>query len=330
MKSLLYLLTLLILSSTSFAQKVSLERHGVILYNLPPTDTALQSLNTVYIGTSVLPDPSVQVEQKYLDQAVTAAKDYFGGFEQVDSKESADFVINTHFIQFNITKPVVKTGQTKSGDKMITNYTYSCNLTSKIHISISDKSGNKYFSNTSEYNKIIAGPAQSLDNMAKMKFDSEYEKTTNEAFYLHVKSKMAEAADKYCIVQNSLLIQFGFIKPKKFTYDEINACFDKFKRIAKIQEEGDLMTEEIDQLCQEIIEVMSKELTTADLEDKKARVNKEVAAALHYNTAMAYFTLELYDKALNQFIQAKTLNGGFMCFGHSQWIDATEKMLSRK
>ena len=331
MKNLFFLLLALIICSATFSQKVKLERHGMIWYEVPPTDNSLQAFNSMFVRTTVENIPNFEVEQMFKDQAIQAVDKYFGKFEKKESQEAADFMVTVHFEEFHISKPKVKSSQTKSGEKTITQYSYMSEMNYKIILIIEDKAGKEFWKTTSFRKDPVVGPAQSSKDMAKMKFDSELKSAKKERFKSFVNEQIKSAADKYCFVKEGLLIQFGRIKPKKYEYDEINACFDKFKRIAEIQTvDGHLMTEELDQLCQEIIQTMTKELAEAEIDNKKARINKDVDAVLHYHIAMAEFALQSYEKALEHFNKAKSINGEKLCHGHTAWIMATEKMIAGK
>lgn len=85
-------------------------------------------------------------------------------------------------------------------------------------------------------------------------------------------------------------------KGKDFDYTELDAAFDKaISAYELIGEEG--YNEKNLGMLKEAIIIWEKELATVDLEDKKARINKEIAKGLEENCARAYFHMLDFENA---------------------------------
>jgi len=85
-------------------------------------------------------------------------------------------------------------------------------------------------------------------------------------------------------------------KGKAFDYTDIEGAFEKAMAAYKSIKKNGLNTADINKLKEAIV-VWEKELETADLENKKARISPEIAKGLHENCARAYAYMFEFDKA---------------------------------
>ena len=109
-------------------------------------------------------------------------------------------------------------------------------------------------------------------------------------------------------------------KGKNFDYVDLETALEKaqmaYKNIAKAgPNQNDF------NLLQECISVWEKELADTDTEDKKARINKNIAKGLHENCARAYFYMYNFDKASQHGNSFKKLFGN-MHTPRTDMIDA--------
>lgn len=85
-------------------------------------------------------------------------------------------------------------------------------------------------------------------------------------------------------------------KGKAFDYADLEGAFEKAMEAYKSIKKNGLSSGDIDKL-KEAIAVWEKELETADLEDKKARISPNIAKGLHENCLRAYAHMFEFDKA---------------------------------
>jgi tetratricopeptide (TPR) repeat protein len=97
----------------------------------------------------------------------------------------------------------------------------------------------------------------------------------------------------------------------KYDYDSINLCQEKAKTVIKnidaYNEEKRTSYEQIHNVLTECIRIWEKEAATANFEDKKARINKDIYIALQFNIAHSYIILGDIDKAKEAYEKANKL-----------------------
>jgi hypothetical protein len=93
------------------------------------------------------------------------------------------------------------------------------------------------------------------------------------------------------------VIQVGYVKDKKESYDDVNAASailrDAFKHQSK---EADYLSDDIKSKVRNAIATFEKALTEAS-EEKKARINPKIAGMIQYNIALCHYLLRDFSKA---------------------------------
>lgn len=97
---------------------------------------------------------------------------------------------------------------------------------------------------------------------------------------------------------------FYNLKGKKFDYAELNTSIENLNRALAIFEDDPITAKGI---INSSIGTWEKELQSKDLDSKKARINKTIAAALYMNLAHAYTILGQFEEAAGAHLEAKLL-----------------------
>lgn len=147
--------------------------------------------------------------------------------------------------------------------------------------------------------KEYPGQANSFKN-------SEHQKYQNEVF----KKALAEAAANVSLSYMEEEFEVYSAKGKAFDYTGLEAAFDNaMAAYSSIRKTG-FNTADLSKL-KDAVAAWEKELLTADLENKDARINKDIAKGLHENCARASLYLYDFDKAKKHCDEFKKLYGNF-------------------
>lgn len=124
-------------------------------------------------------------------------------------------------------------------------------------------------------------------------FKAEEAKTYEDRIYKEAYDKAVNSVSLNYVSQE---FDVYSAKGKDFDYSELETAFEKaIEAYESIANEG--YNDKNLAILKEAIAVWEKELATADLEDKKARINKEIAKGLEENCARGYFHVLDYDNA---------------------------------
>lgn len=137
----------------------------------------------------------------------------------------------------------------------------------------------------------------------------------------------AEVNDKFCFPVKKLLIRSAHVKPKKHNYDDYEKIFLDMKAgfdVVKIDENNiDAAKESLNKAI-DGFEALLKESNT---ENKKARINHDITAALYLNIGHCYLFMKDYEKANYYYKKGFALKK--MLFGATALVSVSEKMQKR-
>ena len=94
-------------------------------------------------------------------------------------------------------------------------------------------------------------------------------------------------------------------------YAEMNEAVEKLKKGSALIKINEWDIESFKSVTEGCVDVWEKELKNADLKDKNARINEEIACGLNYNIGVYYLFCKEYDKAAKYFKEVVMLDKRF-------------------
>ncbi|MEW6469482.1 MAG: leucine-rich repeat domain-containing protein [Bacteroidota bacterium] len=150
---------------------------------------------------------------------------------------------------------------------------------------------------------------------------NEHKKYENEVYGKAVADATARVSLSYMTEE----FEVYSAKGKGNNYDELETAFDKAMAAYSSIKKNGFNNADLGKL-KEAISVWEKELLTADLENKDARISKDIAKGLHENCARAYMYLYDFDNAKKHCEEFLKLYGNFSN-NRSQAIDKLLKQI---
>ncbi|MCB9223616.1 MAG: tetratricopeptide repeat protein [Crocinitomicaceae bacterium] len=326
MKKLLLLSGLCLLSSLSFAQKSDKTDCGFIQFIQPPMDYTLAS-NKTYYRLVTVPSNEMKI-QSALEGEIS-----LDGFEKISVRDQADFTVMVTVNQLIYESPVVKTvPKEKEENGVKTNYNmYKATAPYKMTVSTSIvlKDGSVVHEDVVNENGTLETAEQKSVEMAKQFFQSDMDSHKRKITTNAVKLMNTTILNKFCHLTVKKSFELVKVKPKKFDYDNFNKGVDVCAKAVPLYTAGFQTTDEIKSICIEAIDLWKKELAESNLEDNKARINKNLTAALYFNIGMAYFLMEEYDLAVTNLEKGHEVDGYSIAL-HSYWIEQAKSISIRK
>lgn len=305
------IMLLLCIVATAFAQNDEKEILGTYRYvRLPKTPMPKEF--KAYKVDVVSQDP-------YLRDAVFNRIN-IEGFKKIDKNlsEAGDFTVKVEIYPFEYsgveTYSYQSTVKVDGVEKKITQYGYKGKMRYKMELVLIDK-------NDSIYLKDEIGSTKEWNN-------NNY-KTLNEASSASsstVQNMPASIVSDFIAGNNSTINnKFGFVKSQlvplnytvkiskkcKFDYSDLTSASEQFKVAFEVvsKNENDIQT--YNSAVESAIVKWTKALAESNIEDKKARINKDLTCALYHNLGTAYFLSKDYEKAKENFAKCKEIKSSY-------------------
>lgn len=323
-KSLFALLILTIAFFSCFAQKVKKEKIEIKYIKLPlaplPSDIKTYSTKTECLlgayqgdGTVVFKVGTVEStgkefngnpEVKFKDKT----KEYEDKYLKLDGYQKTSGISDLSIIiKFGLLT-VLRQGEPKSYFNSNKNrcsdqpYTYSlpCTLLVKTNkgVEILNNTISSGTTKSTTSNTLCYGKGEQIgDTGVEFKL---FEFLSNQ-YYKSAKN----------IIENSISITtfsddmpVFYIKPKDYDYSDLNKAMNDFKNSVNLMNTNS-DDENAKKGLRAAIEIWAKAIQEVDYTNKKARINKEIACALNYNCAFAYWRLNEFENARKTIVEAK-------------------------
>ena len=316
-------LSLFILIGLGFslsAQKTKTNSCGTYEYIQPPSNMVLQEFSTFYV------EPSASAEKLHLIKNNCKLT----GFTQTTNEVEADFIVKhtVYNIVFNPYEYSKKssTSTSKDGVKTTTvTHTYSGGYNYNMLFKIYSRENNELIYST-DYHKSATISKQSTKSatVAYNAYKGQKTKTKNGYVSEGVRALNVKVNEQLCYTNKRCLIKGIEVKAKKFNYDDYNKgmlILTTFKNAA----DKETRNTEINNA----IKFWEAEIPNADLESKKARINKKVLAGAYFNIGLANFMLYNYEKAKEAFVTAQKYDKSVTAM-HKKLISECDKQIPRK
>lgn len=303
---------------TSFAQKTKNVALGQYKYVQPPANMVLQQYKTFYVEPYSNADAAVKVRKEC---KIT-------GFTKTSNQVEADFTVRHQVRPLSFTKPEYsKKSSTREKDGVKTTttthkYSGSCayGITVKIY---STKNNELLYTTTWEGSWDITGKSTAGSSAAYTNYSNQKESKKRTYVKTGVKALNSRIDDELAYKDEIFVIKACQVKAKKYNYDDYNGAVETLK----------LYLNEADKAAKSealgnAIKLWESEIPNADLESKKARINKKVLAGAHYNIGLAHFVMYNYEEA--KAALEKALEYDSVSMYHKPLIKECEKQIPRK
>lgn len=309
MKTLISFLVVLFIGSSSltFAQKVQKEGVGDYKYVQLPSKITLVDFKTYNVDAKGMNDDA------YRRDAIRSQIS-LAGYDKLSARAEADFVVEVeeYPLRFSDAEKKSKTTTTKVDgvEKKSTSYWYVSKCNFKYVLRVFDKAGAQMFADELAGEDAITGGQDGSSSTAWENYKTAINNYRSSVISDKVSSLNGRINNKYCFPVKSEYIVAGKVKPKKHDYSDINGVLDVFKAGFEIVKADENAIEEAAVKLDEAISIYKKVLEESDIENKKARINKDVTAALYYNIAISCYLLKDYPMAIENFNKAIEVKSG--------------------
>lgn len=299
------------------AQKTDKESIGFMKYVQYPSQPLSKEFKTYKVDARhMAEEPNVYVE----DDIRSNCK--LQGYKKIGTDEEADLTLYVEAFPLQLGESSrssdTEVKKNKDGsEKRTTYHTYSNTIKFRYKYALKDKYNEVIDEGVLQGNQKFSGNKSANVKSAYSSYKSAISKE---------KSKLSKS--QYNAINNKLNQKYGFpiqsmnmyafkIKPKKFDYDEFNASYDAIKKATDLRKESlkDTLsnTAALDQYEEDLkkaIQTYQKEIEQLEPDNKKARVNTNVAAAAYYNIAIAHFLMDEYTQAQDALAKGRELEKG--------------------
>lgn len=315
-------LSFLMLASTLFvgtAMGQSLDRENLpavkyVRLPLEPLDTAVVKTFKVNVTTS---------DNNPYTRDLVVGRVVLDGFKSVREGDT-DLTINVEVYPIVHSEPSLQTKQTttkKDGvEKTVTTYYYTSTFTSKVTLRLQKATGEELFATESADKTSVSGQDASTSKDAYNAYTPAREESAKKAVEDHLARLKYSINSKYGYTVIPANMMAFKVKAKKFPYDDFNAAYPKFEAAIGLYNPKNGLSAENQKMVSDGIDALQKEIAQYEPENKKARVDKDVASAAYYNVSVGYFLLRKYDDAINALAKAEEIRKGI------GWADAMSSL----
>lgn len=290
------------------AQRLDRESLGTYKYTQLPINPILVQFHTYRV------EGEGQYSDAYRRDAVISATN-IAGFEKKGEGADVDMVVKVeeYPLRWSDAKQSssVEKYKVDGVEKSKTVYSYSQSVTCKYVLKIYNRNGESIYSK--EYSASESFSSGNYD-----KSGDAYNAMNKQKEYFNT-NVIPNSVGALCRIVNdevgfpvkSFDIRTALIKPKKFTYEDFDKSMEFFnKGIAIITaKEDDIEAAGVE--FKEAIAIWEKMLTEANLEDRKARIDKDIATLLYLNIALCHTMLKDYPKAIELYTKGQELDKNF-------------------
>jgi tetratricopeptide (TPR) repeat protein len=309
MKALKCILIILLIGSATviFAQRVDKEKVGIYQYVQLPSDITLVNFKTYKV------DAKGMNGDAYRRDAI-ASNIALAGYDKIGSREDADFIVEVEEYPLRYGEPQRRTQErtvkVDGVEKKVTDYWYSnaCNYKYVLHIF--NKAGELLLTKEASGEDNIVGRTESSASKAWESYGVAVQQHESSVIPEKVSMLNSIINNVYCFPVKREDIIAGNVKAKKFDYSDVNAGYELLVAGFEIVRVNENAIDDAAVKFNEAITTFTKVLGESNLEDKKARIDKDITAMLYYNIAVSYFLMKDYTKAIENFSKAIEVKPG--------------------
>lgn len=297
MKKVLLALFSAMLLVPTFAQKDKRDYFGEYKY----TQLPLSPLPENYKSYSVTAE--TQWDDPYRRDLMFDAI-HLEGFEKVRSG-AHQFVVKIEEYPFRVNdykKETKVVKEKKDGiEKSVNYYYYTFSTQYRVRVEVLGDNGSTLMSDAYDLGQEFKTKEYQNSNQAYEDYDKLKKSARENALKGAMERINMELNSRYGFPRMSEKLFAYNVKPKKYTYEEFDRAFADAQSALQVSNANENNIEGVKEKLQPAIDVWTEALKNSDLEDKKAKINKNVTCVCYYNLGTAYLLLHEYDKAVENF-----------------------------
>ncbi len=291
------------------AQKIDKESLGHYKYTQPPINTILVPYTTYkVIGIGANSDAyrrDIIVNRTLLD-----------GYEKVAEGTEAELTVEVEEYPVRYSEPKrheqEKTKKDKEGH--VTKYklfSVSCNAHFKYVMKVSNETGEVLYKKELSGDNSISGDQVKNPKDAMNSFHGAKNKYHQDVTANKVRALMNIANNQIGFPLKDIYFKTGTVKAKKFNYDDFFKGFELMKKGSFIVQSNEDAIDSAAVSFNEAISIFQEILKESDMDNKKARVNKDVTMLCYANIGLCYFYMKDYTLATEILGKATEIDKGF-------------------
>lgn len=315
----LSLIILTCISVSLFAQKTKTKGCGWYEYIQPPSNMALGQFKSYFV------EPDLSSEKI----SVIKSKCNLTGLTKTNNEVDADVIVKISvtriaFQPYDYKKNVTTTE--KDGVKTTTvTHTYTGQGSYNVRYKIYSRANNELLYSTDyQGGKSINVSSRTSASDAYNKYKSQKQTAKSNYVGSGIIAINKKVNDVLCYLNRKQNIKGLEVKAKKFDYDDYNKGIEILATFLNDPNKETRSTE-----INNAIKFWKTEIPNADLDSKKARINKKVLAGAHYNIGLAHFMLYNYEQAKAALVEAQKYDKS-VTIHHKPLIKECEKQIPRK
>lgn len=310
----------LFLCSGLFAQSIKKETFGLYNYLQPRVSSALDDAKLYYLKIELSDDELHR--RKSIEEELEINK-----FDLAGASDEYDFTIQINESDFKFGESKRQSASrtvTENGkERRITDYYYVGTMGYSYVIKVLDKNDEELFREIISGNVTTKG-SKSTSYSSALKSYNRQKFTAKEKVVGDFIDKASAAISEYFTdVEKTMYMRVPYVKSKKFDYPEFDQAYALLeKSYNSLNDDVNISETTIADLNQ-VIELLTSYLNEADIENKKAKVNRDVTSATHFDIGMAYFMMRDYTNAKMHFSKCMEIEKGVVA-GIPNWLYLAE------
>ncbi len=291
------------------AQKIDKESLGHYHYTQPP-------INTILVPYTTYKVVGIGANSDAYRRDIIVNKAHLAGFEKITDGTDAELTIEIEEYPIRYTEPERhvqdKSVKDKEGHvKKYKLYSVSCKAHHKYVMKISNQSGEILYKKEMSGDNSISGSQKKNPKDAMGSFHAEKNKYNKEITANRVGALMNVANNQVGFPKKDVYFKTGTVKAKKYNYDDFFSAFDLMKKGSSVVQSNEDDIDSAAVSLNEAIATFQEILKESDMENKKARVNKNITMLCYANIGLCYFYLKDYTLAAEILGKATAIDKGF-------------------
>ncbi len=313
------------LSFNSIAQKIKKEAFGYFNYHEPRASLALDNATHYYLKVEISDEDLHR--RKLIEDKLEINQ-----FKKAGASDEYQFTIDIKEGDFKFSpskrNSSSKKVTTNGVEKTVTEYYFTGTLGYHYTFKVLDKDGNEVYRELLTGNVGTKGRrSTSLSKAQKYysydKFEAK-ENVVND--FINRAGRLFN--EHFTDIERSIQIKVPAILGKKYKYPEYDEGFKLLKSVYDKNNTSYQLDEESRKDLNKAIGLFDDLLKEADIENAKAKVNDKIAAALHFNIAIAQFMLGNYRESLKHFENAQSIKANILGSALN-WVNVTKHINSK-
>lgn len=314
-------LTFLILCSGQIlAQNIKKETFGLYNYLQPRASIALDEAKMYYLKVEISDDELHR--RKMIEEELK-----INNFSLAGASDEYQFTIEIIESDFKFGESKKKSSSrtvTENGkEKKVTDYYYTGTMGYSYIVKVLDKQDQELFREIIRGSVTTKGKKSTSYSTALRMYNKEKFLAKEKVVDDFIDKASSVINEQFTEVEKTMYMRVPYVKSKKFQYPEFDEAYALLRKSYEALNLDVNIQEETVNDLNKAIELLTPYLSEINLEDKKAKVNRNVASATHFDIGLAYFMMRNYSEAKKHFNESNTIENSVVA-GIPNWLYLAE------